>query len=155
MNCKKISDSKCEGVYLVLSQHINGSGRLFGGILLQWIDTIGAVVARRHSGCEVTTASIDNLQFVKPVTINSTVVIKGYLTYVGHTSMEVCVETYTEDMGGQTNLVNKAYLVFVAMKDGRPTPVPGLLLESEREILENENGCKRQELRRHRRAANY
>ena len=65
------------------------------------------------------------------------------------------METYTEDMGGQTNLVNKAYLVFVAMKDGRPTPVPGLLLESEKEILENENGCKRQELRRHRRAANY
>ena len=25
------------------------------------------------------------------------------------------------------------------MKDGRPTPVPGLLLESEKEILENEN----------------
>ena len=135
MDCKKISDSKCEGVYLVLSQHINGSGRLFGGILLQWIDTVGAGVSRRNPG-------IDNLQFVKPVTINSTVVIKGYLTYVGHTSMEVCVETYTEDMGGQTNLVNKAYLVFVAMKDGRPTTVPGLLLESEKEILENENGCK-------------
>ncbi|MDD6204974.1 MAG: acyl-CoA thioesterase, partial [Firmicutes bacterium] len=54
---KKVSESKCESVYLVLSQHINGSGRLFGGILLQWIDTVGAVVARRHSGCEVTTAS--------------------------------------------------------------------------------------------------
>ena len=152
---KKVSESKCESVYLVLSQHINGSGRLFGGILLQWIDTVGAVVARRHSGCEVTTASIDNLQFVKPVTINSTVVIKGRLTYVGRTSMEVCVETFVEEMSGECSLVNKAYLVFVAMKDGKPSPVPGMLLVSDEERRENENGRRRQELRKQRRSEDF
>lgn len=152
---KKVSESQCESVYLVLSQHINGSGRLFGGILLQWIDTVGAVVARRHSGCEVTTASIDNLQFVKPVTINSTVVIKGRLTYVGRTSMEVCVETFVEEMSGECSLVNKAYLVFVAMKDGRPSPVPGMLLVTDEERRENENGRRRQELRKQRRSEDF
>lgn len=152
---KKVSESQCESVYLVLSQHINGSGRLFGGILLQWIDTVGAVVARRHSGCEVTTASIDNLQFVKPVTINSTVVIKGRLTYVGRTSMEVCVETFVEEMSGECSLVNKAYLVFVAMKDGKPSPVPGMLLVTDEERRENENGRRRQELRKQRRSEDF
>ena len=152
---KKVSESQCESVYLVLSQHINGSGRLFGGILLQWIDTVGAVVARRHSGCEVTTASIDNLQFVKPVTINSTVVIKGRLTYVGRTSMEVCVETFVEEMSGECSLVNKAYLVFVAMKDGKPSPVPGMLLVTDEERRENENGRRRQELRKQRRGEDF
>ena len=152
---KKVSESQCESVYLVLSQHINGSGRLFGGILLQWIDTVGAVVARRHSGCEVTTASIDNLQFVKPVTINSIVVIKGHLTYVGRTSMEVCVETFVEEMSGECSLVNKAYLVFVAMKDGKPSPVPGMLLVTDEERRENENGRRRQELRKQRRSEDF
>ena len=152
---KKVSESQCESVYLVLSHHINGSGRLFGGILLQWIDTVGAVVARRHSGCEVTTASIDNLQFVKPVTINSIVVIKGHLTYVGRTSMEVCVETFVEEMSGECSLVNKAYLVFVAMKDGKPSPVPGMLLVTDEERRENENGRRRQELRKQRRSEDF
>ena len=78
---KKVSDSQCESVYLVLSQHLNGSERLFGGVLLQWIDTLGAVVARRHCLCEVTTAAIDDLRFLKPVKLNSTVVLKGRVTY--------------------------------------------------------------------------
>lgn len=152
---KTISQSKCESVYLVLSQHINGSGRLFGGILLQWIDTVGAVVSRRHSGQEVTTASIDNLQFVKPVTINSTVVLTGRITYVGRTSMEVCVETYVEELGGQRSLVNKAFLVFVAMAGNHPVEVPRIQVTSEEERAEYENGMRRQALRKQRRHENY
>ena len=145
---KSIEESKCESVYLVLSQHLNGSERLFGGVLLQWIDTVGAVVARRHSKCEVTTAAIDNLQFVKPVTLNSTVILIGKMTYVGNTSMEVCVETYVENIPGERFLVNKAYLVFVAVKNGVPVKVPSLLLLNDAEKTEFENGRRRQELRK-------
>ena len=152
---KTVAESKTESVFLVLSQHINGSGRLFGGTLLQWIDTVGAVVARRHCGGEVTTAAIDNLQFVKGVTINSTVVMQGKITHVGRTSMEVCVETYVEDMGGERSLVNKAYIVFVAVKDGKPTEVPGLLVCSQEEYEENENGKRRQELRNQHRKGEF
>ncbi len=152
---KTVAESKTESVFLVLSQHINGSGRLFGGVLLQWIDTVGAVVARRHCGGEVTTAAIDNLEFVKGVTINSTVVMQGKITHVGRTSMEVCVETFVEEMCGSRCLVNRAYIVFVAVKDGRPVEVPGLLVSSQEEYIENENGKRRQEIRNQHRKGKY
>ena len=60
---KKVSDSKTEQIQILMPEHINGFNRLFGGKLMEWIDVVAAVVARRHSGCNVTTASVDNLQF--------------------------------------------------------------------------------------------
>ena len=73
---KRVSESAAEQVQLVLSSHINGYKRLFGGQLMAWIDMLGGVIARRHAEHEVTTACIDNLQFKKAVTINSTLVLK-------------------------------------------------------------------------------
>ena len=78
-----------EQVYIVRSQHINGYGRLFGGILMQWIDELSGIVSRRHAGTTVTTASIDNLSFEAPAYQDDMVVLVGKLTYVGRTSMEV------------------------------------------------------------------
>jgi acyl-CoA hydrolase len=42
----------------------------------------------------------------------------------------------------------RAYFVMVAMGDnGKPTPVPGLILENEGERMEWDNAIKRRELR--------
>ena len=62
---KKVSDSRTEQIQILMPAHINGYKRLFGGKLVEWIDVVAAVVARRHSGCNVTTASIDNLSLPK------------------------------------------------------------------------------------------
>lgn len=123
---------------------------------MQWIDTVGGVVARRHSGREITTACVDNLQFRSAVVINSTVVLIGKMTYVGRTSMEVRVDTFVESLEGIRTLVNTAYLVFVALDDeGRPVPVPRLILETDQEKAEFENGARRQTLRKERRNQGY
>lgn len=53
-NEKRVNDSITEQTYLLMSMHINGYGRLFGGILMQWIDELAGIVARRHCGYEVT-----------------------------------------------------------------------------------------------------
>ena len=94
---KRVSDSRTEQIQILMPQHINGMGRLFGGQLVQWIDVVAAVVARRHSNAEVTTATIDNLMFEAPAYVNSTVILVGQVTYVGNTSMEVRVDTFVED----------------------------------------------------------
>lgn len=151
LSAKHVADSRTEHVEIILNPHINGYKRLFGGQLMAWIDTVGGVVARRHAGKEVTTACIDNLQFRKAVTVNSTVVLVGKVTYVGRTSMEVRVDTFCEHMDGMRELVNTAYLVFVALDENQnPTPVPGLILETEQEKSEFENGARRQALRKER-----
>ena len=48
---KRVSDSYTEHVEIVMGSHLNGYGRLFGGQLLQWLDVMFGVVARRHAGC--------------------------------------------------------------------------------------------------------
>ena len=99
LRAKRISESQTEQVQIVMPGDTNGYGRLFGGRLVEWIDIVAAVVARRHSGREVTTVSIDNLNFKAPAHSNETVVLIGRVTYAGRTSMEIRVDTYAENMG--------------------------------------------------------
>ena len=153
---KSVSASRTEQIQILMPEHINGAGRLFGGKLVEWIDVVASVAARRHSGCNVITAAIDNLQFKAGAYVNDTLVLIGRLTHVGRTSMEVRVDTYVESLDGTRSVVNRAYLVLVALDgQGRPTPVPGLLLENESERAEWDAGERRQELRKIRRLEGY
>ncbi|HEX3038109.1 MAG TPA: acyl-CoA thioesterase [Oscillospiraceae bacterium] len=153
---KRVCDSKSENVQLVLSEHMNGYNRLFGGQLVEWIDILAGVVARRHSNRNVTTATIDNLQFKHPAHVNDVVVLIGRITFVGKTSMEVRVDTYIEDLAGDKELINVAYLVLVALDDEElPVEVPKLLLETEEEKSEWEAAAKRRQLRKQRRIEQY
>lgn len=156
MEAKRVSDSLTEQVQIIMPTHSNGAKRLFGGQLVEWIDIVASVVARRHSGCNVTTAAIDNLQFKQGAFINNTLVLIGRITYVGTTSMEVRVDTYVEDLSGTRKVVNRAYLVVVAINEqGLPTEVPGLILETESERAEWESGIKRHALRCRRRKEGF
>jgi len=156
MEAKRVADSLTEQVQILMPSHINGAGRLFGGQLMQWIDVVAAVVARRHSGRNVTTVAVDNLQFKAGAFINDTLVLIGRITYVGRTSMEVRVDTYVENMKGIRNVVNRAYLVMVALDDdGNPVEVPPLIIETESERAEWEAGKKRYRLRKSRRTEGY
>ena len=124
---KKISDSYTEQVQIVLPEHTNGYGRLFGGTLLSWIDIVAAVVARRHSERNVTTVTIDSLIFKAPAHINDTILLKGQLVTVGNSSMMVKVDTYLEELNGKITLINTAILKMVALDENeKPTKVPSL-----------------------------
>ena len=156
MEQKRVSDSLTEQVQIIMPSHSNGVNRLFGGQLVEWIDVVASVVARRHSGCNVTTAAIDNLQFKEGAYINNTLVLIGRITYVGKTSMEIRVDTYVEDVTGIRKVVNRAYLVMVAIgNNGAPTEVPKLILETESEKAEWEAGERRHALRCERRKEGY
>ena len=153
---KRVEDSRTEQTYLVMHRHINGYGRLFGGQLMQWIDEMAGIVSKRHAGMETTTASIDNLNFKAAAFLNDMVVLIGRITYVGRTSMEVRVDTYVEDLEGMRRVINRAYLVMVALDpEGRPRKVPRLAVETESERAEWESGQKRYLLRQQRRKEGF
>ena len=148
---KTVDDSRVETVYLVRPTHLNGANRLFGGILMQWIDEVAGIVAKRHSMSNVTTASVDNLTFLHGAYQNDMVVIKGKLTWVGKSSMEVCVDTYVENLSGERHRINNAHFMMVALdKDDKPVPVPPLRLQTEDEQLAWSHGEERKRIRQQR-----
>ena len=146
---KTVEASMTEQVHLIMQQHLNGSGRLFGGALMQWIDEVAALVAKRHTHTNVTTASVDNLSFLKGAYPGDSVVIIGQLVYVGRTSMDIKVDSYVESMDGTRTLINHAYLTVVALdQNDHPIPVPRLELTTEDEAAEWEEAKRRRELRK-------
>ena len=131
---KRVEDSRTENTYLIMNKHINSYGRLFGGVLMQWIDEMAGIVAHRHAGTIVTTACVDNLNFKAGAYLGNTVVLIGKMTYVGRTSMEVRIDTYVEDSDGMRKMINRAYEVMVALDENdNKVEVPGLIVETEAE----------------------
>ena len=153
---KKVSESMTEQQYLIRPTHINHYGRLFGGQLLYWIDELAGIVAMRHSGATVTTAAVDNLQFKAPAFEGDLVVLQGQVTYVGRSSMEIRVDTYTETSNGTRTMINRAYIDMVAINtEGQPIPVPGLIIETEEQQAEWNAAAKRKALRKQRRQEGF
>ena len=154
IEAKTVDDSRVETVHLVMSSHLNGAGRLFGGILMQWIDEVAGIVAKRHSMSNVTTASVDNLTFLSGAYIGDMIVIKGKMTWVGSSSMEVCVDTYVESPSGKRERINNAHFMMVALdKNDQPVRVPRLILQTEDEELAWSHGIERQRIRKERKNA--
>ena len=144
--------SKANQVHIVMPMDVNASYHLFGGRLMEWIDVVAAVAAKRHCHSEVLTAAVDHLSFLAPANLGDTVELVGRVTYVGNTSMEVCVETWVEYFGSEhdAKLVNRAYLTMVALdENGKPTQVPMLDLQTEQEKRDFEEGRQRREVRKH------
>ena len=151
MVSKTVDDSRVETVHIVRPNHLNGANRLFGGILMQWIDAVAGIVAKRHSMCNVTTASVDNLTFLHGAYQNDMVVITGKVTWVGSTSMEVCVDTYVETLCGKRDRINNAHFMMVALdENNKPVKVPQLILQTEEEKLAWAHGEERKRIRNQR-----
>lgn len=153
---KRVEDSLTEQQYIVRPSHINHYGRLFGGQLLKWIDEVAGIVAIRHAGTTVTTAAIDNLQFQGPAYQGEVVVLRGMVTYVGRSSMEIRVDTYREELDGKRTMINRAYIDMVAINDkGQAVEVPDLLIETKEQEEEHKAAEKRKQMRKARRQEGF
>ena len=76
------------------------------------------------------------------------VVIKGKMTWVGSSSMEVCVDTYVENLSGERHRINNAHFMMVALDENdKPLRVPGLILQTEDEHLAWRHGEERRRIR--------
>lgn len=149
---KRVSESRTEQAHIITQSDLNGYKRLFGGQLMEWVDIVAAVTARRHCEMNVTTAMVDTLEFREPAHANDLIVLIGQMTYVGSASMEVCVRSYVENLNGIRRLINKAYFVMVALDENeKPKKVFGLIPETDYEKEEWKAGRKRYEMRKDRR----
>ena len=135
-------------VQIVMPSHVNGTQRLFGGQLMAWIDVTAAVEARRHTRRQVITAAVDNLRFLGPAFLDETVRLDARVTWTGRTSLEVRVDSFVESIAGKERLINRAYLVFVALdENGNPSPFPSFEPSTDDEKAEWDQAEKRRAAR--------
>ncbi len=128
------SASASEQAHIVTVGNMNGANRLFGGLLFSWLDETAGVTARRHAGTHVTTACVERLRYLCPVVRNQVLMCEARVIYAGKTSLEVLATAWLEDFDGQRTLAADARFIFVALNDeGKKTPVPPLLLQTEEE----------------------
>lgn len=111
-----VSESRVILSHLMLPQDANPAGNVHGGVIMKYIDNAAGVVATRHSRTNCVTASIDRLDFFKPMFIGELLTLKASLNMVGSTSMEIGVRVEGENLlTGEKKHVASAYLTFVAL----------------------------------------
>jgi len=133
---KTVHESRHETSELMMPEHANNMGHVFGGVIMSMVDKTAAIVAFRHSRAPVVTVSIDRVDFREPIHPGDLVVMQASVNYVGRTSMEIGVRVEAEDLlTGRRRHTNSCYLTFVAVdRNGRPIEVPEVKPETEDEI---------------------
>ncbi|WP_181684568.1 acyl-CoA thioesterase [Halorhabdus salina] len=129
-----ISETYLENRWRVQPNHANNYGTVHGGHVMKWMDELGAMSAMRASGEPCVTASIDQMNFHRPVPTGDAVVIESYAYETGRTSVKVALEAARENpRTGDRETTTGSRFVFVAIdEDGSPISVPDLTVQSER-----------------------
>lgn len=142
--------SAVETRHIVMPDHANHYGTLFGGTLMSWIDMIAAMVAQRHCGREAVTASVDRLNFMAPISVGDHVLLRASVNYTGRTSLEIGVQVSRENpYTGEVVRATTAYLTFVALDENKkPAAITQVKPESEIEKKRFQNAILRRESNR-------
>ena len=132
---KSVRESQHETSELMMPEHANNMGHVFGGVILGMMDKCAAISAFRHSRAGVVTVSIDRVDFREPIHLGDFVLMKSSDNFVGRSSMEVGVRVEAEDLlTGIRRHTNSCYLTFVAVdRNGRPIEVPEIQPETDDE----------------------
>ncbi len=149
MEGKRVKDSSVITARMMIPQDANPAGNVHGGVVVKVIDEAAGVVAARHARTNVVTASIDRLDLHTPVLVGDLLFFKASLNFVGRTSMEIGVRVEAENlMTGGVRHAASAYLTYVAIdRQGKPTPVPPLILETDDERRRHREAKARREMR--------
>jgi acyl-CoA hydrolase len=149
MKAKTVKKSSVKMAHLIMPQDANPTGIVHGGVVMKYIDEAAGVVAVRHAGRNVVTASIDRLDFHNPAFIGNLLTVKASINMAGRTSMEIGVRVETEDLiSGRVLHTASAYLTFVALdKRFRPKRVPPLKLTTREDKRRNKAAISRKETR--------
>ena len=134
---------------LMMPHQANGLRRpsVFGGVIMSMVDRCAALSAMRHSGGQCTTLSIDRILFKEPIRVGELVEVRSRVVHVGRTSLSVIADVFAEDIAhGSRRHTNECWLTFVHLDgEGKPAPVPPLVLETDEDREMNELAMRRRE----------
>lgn len=102
---------------LILPEHLNHYGYLYGGNLLKWVDEAGWIAASlEHPGCNFVTVGMDKVEFKKSVRQGAIVKFEAALQRSGSTSVtySVLVSSGSIETGGK-EIVFTTNITFVCV----------------------------------------
>ena len=151
-NFKSVKDSQVVISELMLPSHSNFNGKIHGGYILSLLDQIAFACASKHSGAYCVTASVDTVDFLKPIEIGELVTMKASVNYVGRSSMVIGIRVEAENIQtGKKKHCNSSYFTMVAKDDkGKSVQVPGLILKSDNQIRRFAKSIKRKNMKKKR-----
>lgn len=136
----------------MLPSHSNFNGKIHGGYILSLLDQIAFACASKHSAVYCVTASVDTVDFLKPIEIGELVTMKASVNYVGKSSMVIGIRVEAENIQtGAVKHCNSSHFTMVAKDEkGQSVNVPGLILENDQDIRRFVKSIKRYKMKQRR-----
>ncbi len=149
---KTVDSSRISISEMMQPSHSNFNGKIHGGYILNLMDQIAFACASKHSETYCVTASVDSVDFRKPIEIGELVTMKASINYVGNTSMVVGIRVESQNIRtGSIKHSNSSYFTMIAKdEEGKSINVPGLILNDDLEIKRFLKALKRIESKRNR-----
>lgn len=149
---KTVASSYISISELMLPSHTNFSGKIHGGYILSLLDQIAFACASKFSGNYCVTASVDTVNFLKPIEVGELVTMKASVNYVGKSSMIIGIRVEAENIQtGAKKHCNSSYFTMVAKDNqGNSVTVPGLILSNLAEVRRFHNCLKQIALKKER-----
>ncbi len=109
---------------LVMPDHLNNVGTLFGGQMISWMDIAAAKTSYRFlrgtGAWGAVTRAIDQVEFNEPVHGGEWVTFTGTVLDAGETSIRIKVEAHAESRNEEMRLACTAIITMVAVKEDSP-----------------------------------
>ncbi|KRL01644.1 acyl-CoA thioesterase [Liquorilactobacillus capillatus] len=100
----------------VLASDLNEHETVYGGRLLELLDSTASISASRIARTQTATASLDHFNFIMPFTLKDSFDIETYVSGVGRRSIEIFAKIIGEHLNtGQRFLGATAFLTFVVL----------------------------------------
>lgn len=146
---KRITESQVVISELMLPSHSNFNGKIHGGYILSLLDQIAFACASKHSRVYCVTASVDTVDFLKPIEIGELITLKASVNYVGNSSMVIGIRVEAENIQtGEIKHCNSSHFTMVAKdENGNSVKVPGLILENDHDIRRFVKSIKRYKMK--------
>ena len=128
---QKRKSSEARSSLMVFPNDTNDFGTMYGGRLIELMDMVGGICARRYTGTKAVTASIEDMQFYKPINKGDIIEITSHVIWTGTKSLIVKTKVTKEEYTEEKTVCSRAFFCFVAIDTkGVPVVVPELLIES-------------------------
>ncbi|NTV12622.1 MAG: acyl-CoA thioesterase [Desulfobulbaceae bacterium] len=111
---------------LVMPEHLNHYGFLFGGNLLKWVDEYAYIAAAmEYPGSNFVTIGMDRVEFRRSVRQGTILIFLVDPISRGRTSLQYSVHVYRGDTSEYDNLIFSTTVAFVRVdQDGKKILLP-------------------------------